>query len=152
MTKQCLGRNRRTSYAWTILIFIASLAFYFSYYDRGMIIVDEGILVHAAQRILRGEIPYRDFYHFYAPGRFYVLAGIFKVFGESFLVSRMMWVLVKSVNVLLTFLIATRLMPKHFAIFPAAFLLFVTICPWPLVQVVLCLWRTSDLVDFASVC
>ena len=42
-----------------------------------------------------GEVPYRDFWVVYAPGQFYVLAGLFKLFGESILVARLWDVLVR---------------------------------------------------------
>ena len=49
---------------------------------------DEGIVLQGAQRILRGEVLYRDFFSFLTPGSFYLQALLFKVFGNSFLVPR----------------------------------------------------------------
>ena len=49
---------------------------------------DEGIVLQGAQRILRGEVLYRDFFSFFTPGSYYFLALLFKVFGSSFLVAR----------------------------------------------------------------
>lgn len=40
----------------------------------------------AAERILTGQIPYRDFWTLYAPGSFYLLAFFFKLFGIHLLV------------------------------------------------------------------
>ena len=47
-----------------------------------------GISISAigAERVLRGEIPYRDFWTMYAPGHFYLLALLFRVFGTHILV------------------------------------------------------------------
>jgi hypothetical protein len=39
-----------------------------------------------ATRLLGGEIPYRDFWTMYAPGQFYVLALLFRIFGTHLLV------------------------------------------------------------------
>jgi hypothetical protein len=39
-----------------------------------------------AERVLRGEIPYRDFWTMYAPGHFYLLALFFRIFGSHLLV------------------------------------------------------------------
>ncbi len=40
-----------------------------------------------AFRILDGDVPYRDFWTIYAPGQFYVLAGLFLVFGKHLVVA-----------------------------------------------------------------
>lgn len=40
-----------------------------------------GVSTVGAWRVLTGDIPYRDFWTMYAPGQFYVLAALFKVFG-----------------------------------------------------------------------
>ncbi len=42
-----------------------------------------GVSTVGAERILHGEVPYRDFWTMYAPGHFYLLAGIFYLFGTS---------------------------------------------------------------------
>ena len=52
-------------------------------------LVGEGVAVVGAQRVLEGEIPYRDFWTIYAPGSFYLLAGAFSVFGSHLLVARL---------------------------------------------------------------
>ena len=46
-----------------------------------------GVAEVGAQRILAGDLPYRDFWTIYAPGQFYLLAGLFAVFGSEWLVS-----------------------------------------------------------------
>lgn len=45
-----------------------------------------GFATVAAERVLAGEIPYRDFWTMYAPGSFYLLALLFRVFGTHLLV------------------------------------------------------------------
>ncbi|MCZ6877710.1 MAG: hypothetical protein O7G29_06180, partial [Acidobacteria bacterium] len=55
---------------------------------REVLIYDEGIVVYAAERILKGEIPYRDFWGIYPPGQFYTLALAFNFFGTSLMVER----------------------------------------------------------------
>jgi len=45
-----------------------------------------GVSTVGAERVLRGEIPYRDFWTMYAPGHFYLLAGVFYVFGTNLVV------------------------------------------------------------------
>ena len=49
-------------------------------------VYDEGIILAGADRILQGHIPYRDYWSMYAPGQFYTLAFLFRLFGSSVLV------------------------------------------------------------------
>lgn len=51
-------------------------------------IYDEGIILVGASRVMRGELPYRDFWTVYSPGQFYTLAGLFAVTGKSVLAAR----------------------------------------------------------------
>jgi hypothetical protein len=51
-------------------------------------IYDEGLVLTAAMRVLAGQIPHRDFYANYGPAQFYILAGLFKLFGSSLFVER----------------------------------------------------------------
>ena len=44
---------------------------------------DEGILLVYPDLILRGYTPYKDFAALYSPGGSYLIAGAFRVFGES---------------------------------------------------------------------
>jgi hypothetical protein len=51
---------------------------------------DEGVFLHAAVRMLRGEVLYRDFFEFLPPGSFLLVATWMKVFGDSFAVARVL--------------------------------------------------------------
>jgi hypothetical protein len=51
-------------------------------------IYDEGLVLTAAMRVLHGQIPHRDFYANYGPAQFYILAGLFKLFGFSLFIER----------------------------------------------------------------
>lgn len=44
---------------------------------------DEYIVVFDAQRLLNGQVPYRDFFNFIPPGAFYALAGAFSLLGKG---------------------------------------------------------------------
>jgi hypothetical protein len=58
---------------------------------------------------LEGDLPYRDFWGMYAPGQFYALAGLFKLFGSSVLVERMWDIAIRASLTTLVFLWARRL-------------------------------------------
>jgi hypothetical protein len=55
----------------------------------GAHLYDEGIPVAGAVRILNGGVMYRDWEAHYAPGQWYMLAGLFKLFGTSLAVERL---------------------------------------------------------------
>ena len=49
---------------------------------------DEGLIAGGAERILRGQLPYRDFDTCYPPAEFYTIAAVFRVFGATLLAAR----------------------------------------------------------------
>lgn len=61
-------------------------------YNRGFNLLDEGFVLHVAERVLRGQVPYRDFFTQLTPGAFLTLAAVFKLFGPSVIAGR--WVTV----------------------------------------------------------
>lgn len=84
-------------------------------------IYDEGLVLLNASRILAGEVPYRDFWTLYAPGYFYVLAGLFRLFGESVLVARVFDILVRFLVTAAVYLFARRMVSWRVALIPYAF-------------------------------
>ena len=58
------------------------------YLDRGWIPHDDGTLAHSAERVLRGELPHRDFIEVYTGGLTYLNALAFKIFGIHLLATR----------------------------------------------------------------
>ncbi len=50
--------------------------------------LDDGAASYGAFRVLSGDIPYKDFMVVSTPAHFYVLAGLFKIFGSDLLVER----------------------------------------------------------------
>ena len=61
-------------------------------YNRGFNLLDEGFVLHVAERVMQGQVPYRDFFTQLTPGAFLALAAVFAVTGPSVLVGR--WVTV----------------------------------------------------------
>jgi len=55
----------------------------------GLNIYDEGVRLYGADRVLRGETPYHDFFAYYGPGGFYFWALLFKMFGVQIIVARL---------------------------------------------------------------
>jgi len=57
---------------------------------------DEFLSLYGADRVLHGEMPYRDFWTMYGPAQFYLLAGFFKLFGVSTLSGRIYDALIRA--------------------------------------------------------
>lgn len=70
---------------------------------------DEGLSLYGALRVLHGQIPYRDFWTMYPPGEFYLLAGIFHVFGVTVLCDRVLFILILAVTTVAIIYILDRL-------------------------------------------
>ena len=70
-------------------LFVLGLAMQLPVVTRGAFYMDEGFVLQTAAEINRGKVMYRDII-IPAPGpaTFYLLAGIFRVTGDSFLASR----------------------------------------------------------------
>jgi 4-amino-4-deoxy-L-arabinose transferase-like glycosyltransferase len=102
------------------LIFLFSLAYLCAFLRYSSLEPDEGILLQGGQRILDGQIPYRDFFSFYTPGSFYLVAALFKVFSDSFVVARMSLAITGAACSVVTYLLARRVCSRGFAVFAAA--------------------------------
>jgi hypothetical protein len=99
-----------------LLIFLVSFAVQAASLPRVIFnIYDEGLIVFGAQRVLEGDIPYRDFWSLYAPGQFYAVAGLFSLFGSSVLVERLWDVAVRAAVVAFGFMWARRLKARAYA-------------------------------------
>jgi len=62
---------------------------------QGFNATDEGYLLSLGQRVLDGQMPYRDFFFLRTPLSIYIQAGLLAVFGDSYtiLASRIVWLL-----------------------------------------------------------
>jgi Dolichyl-phosphate-mannose-protein mannosyltransferase len=90
---------------------------------------DEGIVLQGAQRILQGQVLYRDFFSYFTPGSYYVLALLFKAFGSSMLVARTAPAVYGSLFSGFTYVIARRVCSRWSALL-VAYLVTITCLPW----------------------
>lgn len=113
-----------TDLAISLLIFAASVAYFSLLFRHVRFHFDEGMALQGAQRILHGQVLYRDFFSFYTPGSYYWLALLFKVFGSSIVVGRAALMVYGGVLSVLTYLLARRVCSPWnalFAVLPTAF-------------------------------
>jgi 4-amino-4-deoxy-L-arabinose transferase-like glycosyltransferase len=80
---------------------------------------DEGITLLGGERILRGQLPYRDFFTFYTPGSFYQTAILFKLFGTSIVVARTALLAYTGTFAAITYLLTRRMYCRSTAIIAA---------------------------------
>ena len=71
-----------------ISIFALFFAYLFVNSRMSYNLYDEGIISYGATRVMNGDIPYKGFWTMYAPGQFYVVALLFKIFGLKLIVMR----------------------------------------------------------------
>lgn len=94
----------------TLILWLFSFAYTLPVYDKYWAPFDEGIIVVAAQKLLAGEIPYKDFFIvMYPPGQIYILSALFTLFLSSLLAARLYTVLVSIVISMLVFFISRML-------------------------------------------
>jgi hypothetical protein len=77
--------------------------------DRGWVPLDEGSLAHAAQRVLLGELPHRDFDDVYSGGLAWLNAGAFRLLGTTLWAMRLVLFAAFLVWVPAVYYVASRL-------------------------------------------
>lgn len=97
-------------------IFIVSLFYYLSYQSYGFTEVDWGGIVIAAERILQGDIFYRDFSLGYTPGIYLYTALSFKLFGVSLSSATVAWSILRAFNCVLIYIGGIRFVSRRLAL------------------------------------
>ena len=97
--------------SWVFLVGLFILLFFYLWYgsNRGINLNDEGAICTGAASILRGGVPYRDFWSIYGPGEFYLLAGLFKLFGTTLLTASVYTVFVEWIVAIFAYLLVKKL-------------------------------------------
>jgi hypothetical protein len=109
------------------LLFMGSFVLLAAGMRRDINVYDEGLILVDATRVAQGAVLHRDFYAIYGPAQFYILAGLFKLFGASVLVERVWDTVVRAMIVTIAFLIVQRAMSRHEG-FLAAGLVLIWMC------------------------
>src|SRR5579872_415727 len=113
----------------TLLLFAFSVAYLWIFRRYTFMEPDEGIVLQGAQRILRGQVLYRDFFSFFTPGSYYLLALLFRIFGNSFAVARIALVFFGGIYSAVTYLLARRVCSRGASIIVAV-LVAITSLPY----------------------
>ncbi len=95
--------------AMAVVLAIAAVAYIRPGMHFYLNLYDEGIIVYGAERVLQGDLPYRDFWTQYSPGQLYVLAGLFNIFGITIMVERWWDVVIRALLALTMLTLSARL-------------------------------------------
>jgi dolichyl-phosphate-mannose-protein mannosyltransferase len=110
-------------------VFLLTCLYLSLFYNYTILNADEGIVLQGAQRILAGQVLYRDFFSFYTPGSYYWMALLFKIFGSSILVGRTALIVYGGLFSLLAYLLARRVCARWSALL-AAYMVTLTCVPF----------------------
>ncbi len=105
-----------------LAIFCAACLYLWPLRDFVTFNANEGITLAGAERILQGQVPYRDFFTFVTPGSPYLMALWFKLFGSSFVVARSVMLVYAGLFAAITYRLALRMGSRSAALFAAALL------------------------------
>lgn len=90
---------------------------------------DEGYLLDGVERVMEGQVIYRDFHHTYAPGRFYLVGAAFGIAGKHIYVERFVFALLQAMKCMLAFLIVKKITRSNYA-YLAPLLIIAAPGPW----------------------
>jgi Dolichyl-phosphate-mannose-protein mannosyltransferase len=96
-----------------LAIFLLSFLYLCIFRRYSWVDPDEGIILQGAQRILNGQVLYRDFFSFFTPGSYYFIALVFRIFGDSYLVSHTTLAFVGATFSPITYLLVRRVCSRQ---------------------------------------
>ena len=102
-------------------IFGLSLLFFGSFFDYGLAVFDEGVLMQGIQLAIDGRMDFAKFCHYSSQYRWFAL--LFPDGRPDLEVVRAVWVVIRAATAGLIFLISARIVPKRWAWVPVALFL-----------------------------
>ncbi len=96
----------------------AGLLCYGLFYNRGLGLSVIGYSIAPAERVMRGEVPYRDFLFNYTPGILWVNALLMKAFGVTLMATRIGLFGFRLITLITVFFVAKRLTTGWAALVP----------------------------------
>jgi len=105
--------------ALAFLVGSMGLAFTWFYFDHGLDPFDHGLFATAAWQAGSGGVYGTDFLAPYGPGRYYLIALLFELFGASLKTQAYLWLALRAAVPVLVFLAARRFLSRVPAVLPA---------------------------------
>lgn len=107
------------------LFFLVIPCLLFFFLTRGVVLHDEGYILHYSERLFQGQLPYRDFHFVYTPLSLFFTALSFKIFGVSILSSRILMLTIALFSSLLVFGITKKITPNSYLPYASSLLFIV---------------------------
>lgn len=101
-----------------LLALAGGLVCYGLFYDRGLGLHVIGYSVAPAERVMHGEVPYRDFLFNYTPGILWVNALLMRVLGASIIATRIGLLVFKLATLMALYYLGRRLTSEWLALVP----------------------------------
>lgn len=117
------GASRALDLAGAVLTATSAVLLARLYFRAPIQTFDEGVLLTGAMLVGRGQALYRDFYSNYPPGIFWTIAGLWKVFGTSPVVLRVLGAVLHAGLAALAGRIAGRAAGRRFSMLAAGLVL-----------------------------
>ena len=112
------------------ILLLISIIYTLPVYNKYWAPCDEGIILVAAEELLAGRIPYKDFFVImYPPGQIYVMALLLKLFSSSIIAGRIYTVLISVAITMLAFCMARLITKKTKLSILAWFFVLVSLAP-----------------------
>ena len=107
----------RSVWEWVLglSLFGISVVFLWPFRDYSALFGDEGIFLQGAQRILLGQVPYRDLFTYFTPGSYYWIALRFKLLGTSLFAGRVILLAYGGVFSVVLYMLARRTCSRRVA-------------------------------------
>src|SRR5262249_19999736 len=117
------GRSAQYTKLPLLITFAAGVFVYGLFYNRGIWLSVVGYSISPAERVLGGEVPYRDFLFNYTPGILWLNAAAMRAFGVALLPIHVVLLLTKVSTLLALYLLGKRLMSGWAALVPVGLML-----------------------------
>jgi 4-amino-4-deoxy-L-arabinose transferase-like glycosyltransferase len=101
-----------------LLTLLAGSVCYALFFNRGLGLSVIGYSIAPAERVLQGEVPYRDFLFNYTPGVLWVNALLMKAFGPTLMTTRIGLFAFKLSSLIALFFVGRRLTNQWIALIP----------------------------------
>jgi 4-amino-4-deoxy-L-arabinose transferase-like glycosyltransferase len=101
-----------------LIIFFIILLFFliFTNLHRTDDMSDEGLILEGSERLLSGQLIFKDFFSLIPPGLYYLLAGIWSIFGKTYLVARALNILIAWIICIFIYLTGRAILNKPLSI------------------------------------